>query len=87
MTEKEEADLRAQPLYPALLYGGAVISQGNLGSGGAELWQAEDGKVLVVQAAVLHNQPLHLFHHRQHPGLAVIGTVRWKGQKAKIRES
>lgn len=69
--------------HPVVLDGGAVVSQGDLGGGGAELWQAEDGQVLVVQAAVLHNQPLHLLHHRQHPGQAVIGTVSWKGTQRK----
>lgn len=66
--------------HPVLLDGGAVVSQGHLGGGGAQLWEAEDGQVLVVQAVVLHDQPLHLLHHRQHPRLAVIGTVSWRGQ-------
>lgn len=70
--------------HPVLLDGGAVVSQGDLGGGGAELWQAEDGQVLVVQAVVLHDQPLHLLHHRQHPGQAVIGTVSWRGHKARF---
>ena len=69
--------------HPVLLDGGAVVSQGDLGGGGAEVGQAEDGQVLVVQALVLDDEPLHLLHHRQHPGLAVIGTVSWRGQKSK----
>lgn len=63
--------------HPAVLDGGAAVSQGDLGGGGAELGQAEDGQVLVVQAGVLHDEPLHLLHHRQHPRLAVIGAVSW----------
>ena len=67
--------------HPVVLDGGAVFSQSDLGGGGAELGQAEDGQVLVVQAGVLHDQPLHLLHHRQHPGLVVVGAVSWKDTK------
>lgn len=68
--------------HPVLLDGRAVVSQGDLGGGGAEFGQAEDGQVLVVQAVILHDQPFHFLHHRQHPGLAVISTVSWKGHGA-----
>lgn len=69
------------PSHPVLLDGGAFVSQSDLGGGGAELWQTKDGQVLVVQAVVLHNQSLHLLHHREHPGLAIIRTVSWRDRK------
>ncbi len=65
--------------HSVLLDGGVVISQSDLRGGGAELGQAEDGQIFMVQAAVLHDQLLHLLHNRQHPGLTVISTVSWRG--------
>lgn len=67
--------------HPVVLDSGAVVSQGDLGGGGTELRQAEDGQVLVVQAVVLHDQPLHLLHHREHPGQAVVSTVGCREHK------
>ena len=67
---------------PVFLDGSAVVSQSDLRGSRAELRQAEDGQVLMVQATVLHNQPLHLLDYRQHPWLAVISTVSWRGHKA-----
>lgn len=71
--------------HPVLLDGGTVVSQSNLGGSRAEVGQAKDGQVLMVQALILHNEPLHLFHYRQHPRLALISTVSWNGHKHTAR--
>ncbi|TNN36998.1 hypothetical protein EYF80_052828 [Liparis tanakae] len=64
------------PLYQRRRNSAPILkAPGDLGGGRAELGQAEDGQVLVVQAAVLHDEPLHLLHHRQHPRLALIGPA------------
>lgn len=63
--------------HPLLLESWAVIPEGQAGSTGPELCEAQDWQVLVVEAVVISDLLLHLPHDRQDPGLAVVCAISW----------
>lgn len=71
--------------HPLLLDSWAVIPEGQAGSTGPELSEAEDGQVLMVQTAVISELLLHLPHDWQNPGLAVICAISWNTAKSRVR--
>lgn len=85
MSEQEVPD-PPSTTNPVLLNGRTVISQDDLGGGGPKLRQPQDGKVLVVQRVIVHDEFFHLFHHGQHPGFALVCPVGCRQRKGIIKK-